>query len=541
MKNRQKNEQCSGYYEVSGYTTDDGKKVDGYTRRCWKHGEGTAISNLNEGKNPYPNTVFQQTNPPIDTPIPTADGENSDQNTPNSDSGNTAGDWLGTAFDILTKVATAGGQMYLDYLLNKNNEKTTFSAVNTQTFNNGQIFQNNYQNFPLSTFDAKKTEADIKNSMKNIEGLLKQKEITDNDISVVRTSLKNCLGSICNDIESISYRKSQQPKIPTEESMEIGKTIEQDRKQTVDNAYNLIFTINLAQNALKKNFDSVKMDSSEYNKKLNEYARQLEELKNMSKDTSALFDSVISKKINPSNTINRIRNDIGLKQNNMSTPNYNGTTGGAADIDYKLLIENNIPVKNNETYDEQFILKGNIGKIDLNSKHTQSIIRKIMKFIKNKFLLSIKDNNELSLRDLAVELYLHKNRLTEKDKIDKLLNAYVEKNKVPIELTNDLRHRAGSALMSKYTKDTDISRMWGNLKEIRDLVIGKENDTNIDSRNNAIGRKIYLENKTATDEELIDIVYDGIKNNIDYNVNINETKIPLQEFFYFINNYTYKR
>ena len=147
----------------------------------------------------------------------------------------------------------------------------------------------------------------------------------------------------------------------------------------------------------------------------------------------------------------------------------------------------------------------------------------------------------MSLRDLAVELYLHKNRLTEKDKIDKLLNAYVEKNKVPIELTNDLRHRAGSALMSKYTKDTDISRMWGNLKEIRDLVIGKENDTNIDSRNNAIGRKIYLENKTATDEELIDIVYDGIKNNIDYNVNINETKIPLQEFFYFINNYTYKR
>ena len=29
---------CPGSYSVSGYTRDDGTKVDGYTRTCYKHG-----------------------------------------------------------------------------------------------------------------------------------------------------------------------------------------------------------------------------------------------------------------------------------------------------------------------------------------------------------------------------------------------------------------------------------------------------------------------------------------------------------------------
>ena len=36
----QENQNCQGYYEVSGYTTKDGKKVDDYVRQCWKHGSG---------------------------------------------------------------------------------------------------------------------------------------------------------------------------------------------------------------------------------------------------------------------------------------------------------------------------------------------------------------------------------------------------------------------------------------------------------------------------------------------------------------------
>ena len=36
------NNDCQGYYEVSGYTTKDGKKVDDYIRQCWKHGGGVA-------------------------------------------------------------------------------------------------------------------------------------------------------------------------------------------------------------------------------------------------------------------------------------------------------------------------------------------------------------------------------------------------------------------------------------------------------------------------------------------------------------------
>ena len=39
------NQDCQGFYEVSGYTTDDGKKVDSYTRRCWKHGAMNIIDN----------------------------------------------------------------------------------------------------------------------------------------------------------------------------------------------------------------------------------------------------------------------------------------------------------------------------------------------------------------------------------------------------------------------------------------------------------------------------------------------------------------
>lgn len=33
----QPGEACTGSYYVSGYTTKDGKKVEGYTRDCWKH------------------------------------------------------------------------------------------------------------------------------------------------------------------------------------------------------------------------------------------------------------------------------------------------------------------------------------------------------------------------------------------------------------------------------------------------------------------------------------------------------------------------
>ena len=40
------NNECPGYYEVSGYTTKDGKKVDSYIRKCWKHGSGISVSGV---------------------------------------------------------------------------------------------------------------------------------------------------------------------------------------------------------------------------------------------------------------------------------------------------------------------------------------------------------------------------------------------------------------------------------------------------------------------------------------------------------------
>ena len=48
MTNKKENSECSGSYEVSGYTTGNGKKVDSYTRTCWKHGSGSGIHNTQD-------------------------------------------------------------------------------------------------------------------------------------------------------------------------------------------------------------------------------------------------------------------------------------------------------------------------------------------------------------------------------------------------------------------------------------------------------------------------------------------------------------
>ena len=50
MVDKNENSQCTGSYEVSGYTTKDGKVVDSYIRQCWKHGSG--VSNTFIGQMP---------------------------------------------------------------------------------------------------------------------------------------------------------------------------------------------------------------------------------------------------------------------------------------------------------------------------------------------------------------------------------------------------------------------------------------------------------------------------------------------------------
>ena len=47
MTENQKSD-CQGSYDVSGYTTKDGKKVDSYTRTCWKHGESNGVQNTQD-------------------------------------------------------------------------------------------------------------------------------------------------------------------------------------------------------------------------------------------------------------------------------------------------------------------------------------------------------------------------------------------------------------------------------------------------------------------------------------------------------------
>ena len=62
MTNKNENSGCSGSYEVSGYTTGDGKKVGSYTRTCWKHGSGNGVQNTQDN--------IEKTNEKLDEILP---------------------------------------------------------------------------------------------------------------------------------------------------------------------------------------------------------------------------------------------------------------------------------------------------------------------------------------------------------------------------------------------------------------------------------------------------------------------------------------
>lgn len=103
--------------------------------------------------------------------------------------------------------------------------------------------------------------------------------------------------------------------------------------------------------------------------------------------------------------------------------------------------------------------------------------------------------------------------LRQKSKIiDPFLNNYVSENNVPLEYTNALRHRGGSALMSKLATP-EQARILGNYKELADTLFKRESDTPIDLSNNELGRRIYFDNQNLDNKQLVDKVYQDIFEN----------------------------
>lgn len=105
-------------------------------------------------------------------------------------------------------------------------------------------------------------------------------------------------------------------------------------------------------------------------------------------------------------------------------------------------------------------------------------------------------------------------RIYQRAKILNQLNSFNRKNNVPNIYWNAIRHRGGSALMSNDFLGTPQSaRYWGNIKEISDLVTRKEDDTRTDLSNNELGRRLADQNRGISQEELLNKVYEDIKEN----------------------------
>ena len=155
------NQDCQGYYEVSGYTTDDGKKVDSYTRRCWKHGGGGAGSSV--------------------------------QNTQDN--------------------------------IEKTNEK--------------------------------------------LDEINNKDKITDEDLDLSRGYLSATISQICDDCENYMDEESENKvEIPTFESIEKSKDLQNTKNKILDNIENSMHTVNKIEKIQQKQWDSVNMTDADYNSKL---------------------------------------------------------------------------------------------------------------------------------------------------------------------------------------------------------------------------------------------------------------------------------
>ena len=287
---KKEKQDCPGYYEVSGYTTSNGKKVDDYIRHCWKHGYSNVNQNINFDQDP----IFKKGNP-------------TEESVPNDGSSptNSKPDWS----PVLGNIFHTALQLYLN-----NNSQT--ESVNYDNYTNAryvpQYMTQNYQNYNFSKFDAKKTEEDIKSSMKNTEEILKKKIITKDDILKIDNQNLRILHNLLDDIEDLSIQKSNLPEIITLETMEQGQKIEDDRKQLRENAYLTILTLYQVRNVVEKQWKNVSSKDKDYDNKFQQYYDKKQEIEKLSDTAKDLFDYASEIDDTTFEKIKKLRDELGL-------------------------------------------------------------------------------------------------------------------------------------------------------------------------------------------------------------------------------------
>ena len=312
-KKNRKEEQtnCPGYYQVSGYTTKDGKEVNDYTRQCWKHGNGVLSNSIsasgisrNEVENPpenknednYPNPMPEQKQTPPTYPT--------DENPPEEKSKK---DKIKEELQNIIKIMIDN----LDKTQYFDNSLSPYTPI-PNTFSGYTFGNNNNNNQPFSTFDSKSTKEKIQESTKNVEEILKQKQINDNDINNIEAKTRQSISSIFDDIEDLSVKKSNQPEIPAIGLTEQGQNIETARKQARDDASNAIIMLNLAKNALDKQWKHVNKRDENFDEKFDAYTNKKAELDKLSKGVFDLFYAISSIDKNTPEKVKKIRDEIGL-------------------------------------------------------------------------------------------------------------------------------------------------------------------------------------------------------------------------------------
>ena len=80
----------------------------------------------------------------------------------------------------------------------------------------------NYQTYNFSTFN---TSDYVKNTRQNIENILKQKQVTSNDIANIQNTLKKSAQNVFNDYNTLVNAHSTLPETPTWDSVEKSKEI----------------------------------------------------------------------------------------------------------------------------------------------------------------------------------------------------------------------------------------------------------------------------------------------------------------------------
>lgn len=271
--------------------------------------------------------------------------------------------------------------------------------------------------------------------------------------------------------------------------MENAKEIEKHRVQSIENASNAVIMMNLAKNALKKNFDPINTDDENYSTYLNDYISKKERLENLG---NGLVDlTYVMSKVDKSRgqQAKNIMERLGLtlpQQNSQvlgettANPNqtYNGLTGGASNIKDSAINK----VKN---YIDHGGENGN--PIWFNPEPDNMLNKVISQNIVSYFLLWPETNKRLE------KFYSRPDINITDDELD---------------IKNDMRHITGLAFYTQLYGPA-VALKSGFLKEFRDMIreYDKE-DTLIDLSNNMKGIELGMKYPNLRREELIEKIYE---------------------------------